>query len=47
MNIWQKYTGEEKTVMLQRVAEREGINEQAVEKDWWVSTVMTALSKTA
>jgi predicted nucleotidyltransferase component of viral defense system len=46
MNIWQNYTEEEKTVMLQQVAEKEGINEQAVEKDWWVSAIMTALSKT-
>jgi hypothetical protein len=47
MNIWQNYTEEEKTVMLQQVAEKEGINEQAVERDWWVSAIMTALSKTA
>ncbi|MDR1882125.1 MAG: nucleotidyl transferase AbiEii/AbiGii toxin family protein [Prevotella sp.] len=46
MNIWQNYTEGEKTVMLQQVAEKEGINEQAVEKDWWVSAIMTALSKT-
>jgi hypothetical protein len=47
MNIWQHYTEEEKIVMLQQVAERERINEQAVEKDWWVSVIMTALSKTS
>jgi predicted nucleotidyltransferase component of viral defense system len=47
MNIWQKYTTDEKIVMLQNTAEKEGIKEQAVEKDWWVSIILYALSKTS
>jgi len=47
MNIWQKYTTDEKIVMLQKTAEEESINEQAVEKDWWVSMILYALSKTS
>lgn len=47
MNIWQKYTPDEKIVMLQKTAEKEGIKEQAVEKDWWVSMILFSLSKTS
>ncbi|MDL2266028.1 nucleotidyl transferase AbiEii/AbiGii toxin family protein [Parabacteroides sp. OttesenSCG-928-G21] len=45
--IWQKYNKDEKTVMLQQVAEKKGIIEQAVEKDWWVTVVLKALSNTS
>jgi len=47
MNIWQKYTTDEKIVMLQNTAEKNNIKEQAVEKDWWVSMILYALSKTS
>ena len=47
MNIWQKYTADEKLVMLQETASEEKVNEHAIEKDWWVSTIMYALSKTS
>ena len=45
--IWQKYSAEEKLVILQTVANEKGIVEQAVEKDWWVTSVLKALSKTS
>ncbi len=45
--IWQKYTVDEKLAMLQNVAETKGVVEQAVEKDWWVTAVMKALTNTS
>lgn len=48
MSIWLNYTDEEKLVLLQQTAEAKTIAaEQAIEKDWWVSTVLVALSKTS
>lgn len=47
MSIWQQYSEEEKMVMLQQTAEAKNIVEQAVEKDWWVSSILMALSKTS
>ena len=47
MSIWQHYNKEEKLVMLQQTSETKKIVEQAVEKDWWVSAVLMALSKTS
>jgi predicted nucleotidyltransferase component of viral defense system len=47
MSIWQNYTEDEKLVMLQQTATAKKILEQAVEKDWWVSAVLMALSKTS
>ena len=47
MSIWQHYNKEEKLVMLQQTSETKKIVEQAVEKDWWVSVVLMALSKTS
>lgn len=44
--IWLKYKTDEKLVMLQKVADSKGIVEQAVEKDWWVTAVLKALSNT-
>jgi hypothetical protein len=43
MSIWQRYTNDEKLVMLQQTAAAKKIIEQAVEKDWWVSAILTAL----
>ena len=47
MNIWQKYTTDERLAMLQKAASEEKINEHAIEKDWWVSIILFALSKTS
>ena len=47
MSIWQHYSDDEKLVMLQQTAAARKIIEQAVEKDWWVTAVLTALSKTS
>lgn len=46
MSIWLHYNEDEKLVMLQQTAEAKSIIEQAVEKDWWVSVILMALSKT-
>jgi len=47
MSIWQNYSKDEKLVMLQQTATANKILEQAVEKDWWVSIVLMALSKSS
>jgi len=47
MSIWQHYNNDEKLVMLQQTAAAKKIVEQAVEKDWWVSAILTALTKTS
>ncbi|MDR1682324.1 MAG: nucleotidyl transferase AbiEii/AbiGii toxin family protein [Candidatus Symbiothrix sp.] len=47
MSIWQQYNNDEKIVILQQTATAKKIIEQAVEKDWWVSAVLMALSKTS
>ncbi len=47
MSIWQHYNEDEKLVMLQQTAEAKKVVEQAVEKDWWVSVILMALSKTS
>ena len=45
MSIWLHYNEDEKLVMLQQTAEAKKFVEQAVEKDWWVSVILMALSK--
>ena len=47
MSIWQHYNNDEKLVMLQQTAAAKKVVEQAVEKDWWVSAILMALSKTS
>jgi len=47
MSIWQNYTEDEKLVLLQQTATAKKILEQAVEKDWWVSAVLMALTKSS
>ena len=47
MSIWQNYSKDEKLVMLQQTAAAKKIVEQAVEKDWWVSVILMALSKSS
>ena len=46
MSIWLHYNEDEKLVMLQQTAVAKNVVEQAVEKDWWASTILMALSKT-
>ena len=46
MSIWIHYGEDEKLAMLQHTAEALNVVEQAVEKDWWVSAILMALSKT-
>ncbi|MCF8363872.1 MAG: nucleotidyl transferase AbiEii/AbiGii toxin family protein [Prolixibacteraceae bacterium] len=47
MSTWLQYNEDEKLVMLHQTAEAKNIIEQAVEKDWWVSVILKALSKTS
>lgn len=47
MSIWLHYNENEKLVMLQQTAEAKNVVEQAIEKDWWVSVILMALSKTS
>ena len=47
MSNWQQHSDDEKLVMLQQTAAAKKIIEQAVEKDWWVSVTLMALSKTS
>lgn len=47
MSIWLHYTEDEKFVMLQQTAKAINVVEQAVEKDWWVSAILMALSRTS
>ena len=45
-SIWQNYTTQERSVMLQRVAAKEELPQPAIEKDWWVTVVLKALFET-
>lgn len=47
MRIWSQYNEDEKLVMLQQTAAAKNVVEQAIEKDWWVSAILMALSKTS
>ncbi len=48
MNIWLNYSEDEKLVLLQKTAEAKQIAvEQAIEKDWWVTAILAALSKSS
>lgn len=47
MRAWIQYGKDEKLVMLQQTADANNIVEQAVEKGWWVSVILMALSKTS
>lgn len=47
MRIWSHYNEDEKLVMLQQTAAGKNVVEQAIEKDWWVSAILMALSKTS
>ena len=43
MSKWINASSQERTVMLQHVADRKGIVDSAVEKDWWVTLTLKAL----
>lgn len=45
-NTWQNLDLDEKMAALQTVARKRGIDERAVEKDWWVTVVLKALYST-
>lgn len=48
MSIWLNYTKDEKLVLLQQTAVAKKIAaEQAIEKDWWVTAILTALSRSS
>ena len=48
MKTWQQHSDDEKLALLLRTAEAKKIAaEQAIEKDWWVSVILVALSKTS
>jgi len=47
MSIWLHYNEDERLVMLQQTAVAKNVVEHAVEKDWWVSAILVALSKTS
>lgn len=44
--LWIKHTAEDKIAMLQQAESiHKGINQSAIEKDWWVTITLSALSK--
>ena len=43
MSKWINASSQERIVMLQHVADRKGIVDSAVEKDWWVTLTLKAL----
>lgn len=45
--LWQQLTTEERIASVQAVATKKGIEERAVEKDWWVTAVLRALFNTS
>lgn len=47
MSNWQNHTKNDRLALLQQTADREGINQVAVEKDWWVTAVLKALFQTS
>ena len=48
MSIWLNYSEDEKMVLLQQTAVARKISaEQAIEKDWWVTAILAALSKSS
>lgn len=42
--LWQNLSKEEQIASIHAVAESKNIDERAVEKDWWVTVVLKALS---
>ncbi len=46
MSIWQKHSRDEQIAMIQAVSAEQNIEDNAVEKDWWVTVVLKALFNT-
>lgn len=44
MTLWLNHTIDERIAMLQRAEEKFRINQVAIEKDWWITVVLNALS---
>lgn len=47
MDYWKKHSIEDQRALLQQTADQEGINQVAVEKDWWVTITLKALFQTS
>lgn len=47
MSNWQQLTVNERILVLQQAEKQENINAQAIEKDWWVTNVLKALSQSS
>jgi predicted nucleotidyltransferase component of viral defense system len=44
MSSWSKYTLSEKRTLLEQASEKTGVSDTIIEKDWWVTTLLKALS---
>ena len=47
MSSWQNHSSDERIAMIQTVAQEHNIEDNAVEKDWWVTVVLKALFNTS
>ena len=46
MSRWQNHSIDERIAMIQSVAQEQNIEDNAVEKDWWVTVILKALFNT-
>ena len=47
MSHWQNHSIDEQIAMIQSVAQEQNIEDNAVEKDWWVTVILKALFNTS
>ena len=47
MSSWQSHSNDERIAMIQSVALKNSIEDNAVEKDWWVTVILKALFNTS
>ena len=47
MSSWQNHSSDERIAMIQTVGQDHNIEDNAVEKDWWVTLVLKALFNTS
>ncbi len=47
MSSWQNHSSDERIAMIQTVAQDHNIEDNAIEKDWWVTVVLKALFNTS
>ena len=47
MSSWQNHSIDERISMIQSVAQDHNIEDNAIEKDWWVTVVLKALFNTS